>query len=295
MEGIEFFNGFSKYTDPGKYSKMYEDLPSSVHELTKLVRDQIIHPFELEKKKDLEARRKEEIKLRTVRDMLARLKTRNSKGLIRDRKPSERVVVSCRHASLLLSSILKYKGIPSRTRTGFASYLSPPPLPGAEDDTEYIDHWICEYWDRGEEWKLADPDIADTPKKFDIGDPSNVPKSKFVYAWEAWERAREDKIDLRAYGMSRKALEFSLKGTGFNKRIRKKGMEAIRNALVQDLFCVLGREIFYWEGPDLIRRDIGENSKGTLKALDKLLELLKSPENNLKSLRRLSKLERFDF
>ena len=55
--------------------------------------------------------------------MLKGLLQRKEKGLIMERKPEERLVVSCRFHSMLLASILKYQEVPARVRVGFANYL----------------------------------------------------------------------------------------------------------------------------------------------------------------------------
>ncbi len=45
----------------------------------------------------------------------------------------------CRDYSLLLVSLLRYRGFEARMRAGFANYF--------ESELTYEDHWLVEYYD----------------------------------------------------------------------------------------------------------------------------------------------------
>jgi hypothetical protein len=62
-------------------------------------------------------------------------------GLVKDRKPKDRLVLGCREMQFLLASILKHRGIPARVRYGHAPYL----IPGF-----HTSHTICEVWNEKE-------------------------------------------------------------------------------------------------------------------------------------------------
>jgi len=63
---------------------------------------------------------------------------------------ASRMIGFCYHFATLHCALLRAKGVPSRTRCGFASYFDPG---------KWIDHWIVEYWD-GERWHLHDPQVG---------------------------------------------------------------------------------------------------------------------------------------
>ena len=73
--------------------------------------------------------------------------------------------------ALMLVTLLRAKGVPARSRCGFAAYFNPP---------NFEDHWVCEYWDAQERrWRLADPQIDDVWRgRLNIGfDTLDLPRS----------------------------------------------------------------------------------------------------------------------
>ena len=137
---LSFYRHQSSYTDPGEYSSHYKALPESLPELCRVIKAQFIHPdADLPRYRDLIPleRSREDEKYPTVKTILAGLLAYNPAGLTDDRKPEQRLIVSCRYHAILLASILKDRGIPVRVRYGFAHYLYPG---------HHIYHVICEVW-----------------------------------------------------------------------------------------------------------------------------------------------------
>jgi hypothetical protein len=151
---LDFYKQYSEFTDPGEYAYLYENLPDSLTELCHLIKAQIIHPWsDLSKYRELipKERSTEDYKYPTVKSILEGLLSYNSHGLVKDRKPEDRLLLTCRYNSILLASILKYRGIPVRVRYGFAPYLDPGYHAG---------HVICEVWNINENrWMLVDPSM----------------------------------------------------------------------------------------------------------------------------------------
>ncbi len=77
--------------------------------------------------------------LRTIPQMLKRIFEINSNPLTIPRNPKQRLVGMCRDYSLLLVSLLRYRGFEARMRAGFANYF--------ESELTYEDHWLVEYYD----------------------------------------------------------------------------------------------------------------------------------------------------
>lgn len=268
---LDYFRKLGKYTEPGPYAEMYKNLPQAIPEICTVFNHQIIHVFALDQYKDKlpEGRTREDEKLSTVQEMLAELKRRNPKGLVLDRLPEERIVVACRNYALFLASILKYRNIPSRVRAGFAPYL--------DKEGKYIDHWICEHWDKeAKRWKLVDPDVCDDTEMFGIDfNMYDIPRDKFEFSADAWIKARKGLVSPELYGV-----------------MDMWGMWFIRDNLCHDLLCITGEEVLYWEGPPITKIEMENMKDDDLILLDTVAQLLRNPDKNLVQLHTLLKENR---
>jgi hypothetical protein len=95
------------------------------------------------------------------------------------RPVARRAVVDCRHFAVVLCAALRHRGIPSRPRCGFATYLEG----GAGKDSVAVDHWVCEVWDAAHgRWVLEDAD-----KQL-----HDVPRDAFLTGARAWKLCRND-------------------------------------------------------------------------------------------------------
>ena len=79
-----------------------------------------------------------EIHLRPIAQRLARIMELDDRPLNIAREPERRVLGRCNSFALMLVTMLRAKGVPARSRSGFAAYFNPP---------NFEDHWVCEYWD----------------------------------------------------------------------------------------------------------------------------------------------------
>lgn len=149
---LNYYCQYSSFTDPGEYAYLYENLPDSLPVLCSLIKSQFIHPYgELNKYREQipKERWNEMYSYPSVKSILEGLLSYDSSGIENDRKPEDRLVLICRHNSILLVSILKSRGIPARVRYGHATYLI----------TDFhTSHAICEVWNGNEKrWMLVDP------------------------------------------------------------------------------------------------------------------------------------------
>ncbi len=262
---LEFYKNYSKYTSPGEYSYLFENLPDSLQNLCELIKCQFIHPIDLEPYKNLipQDRHYEDRKFPSAEKLLAGLLALDSSGLIFERKPENRLVVTCRYHSILFASILKSRGIPVRLRYGFAPYLAP----GTD---LHIGHVICEVWNEKEKrWMYVDPDR----KIVDLS------KDKFGTGNEAWLSFRAGKVeDPNKYGTADNWGEIM-----------------ILDAIYKDLLCVLGYEPLYWEHPvtQYHSEEISKVDPERLKVLDEIAELMTNPDENLNQLMEIYKKNNF--
>ena len=160
------------YTYAGKYIEYYKSLPDNIPQLGKLICRQVIHRKTLRDgntnaNKDLiysdmdrfpwYRMRCEDDMFLTSSAMTAELFRLDERGFTWDRRVEDKIVVCCRYVSVLMTSILKAKGIPCRSCAGFAPYF----VKG-----ESWDQWVNQYWDnRLNRWVTFDADAI-----FDAGE-----------------------------------------------------------------------------------------------------------------------------
>jgi formylglycine-generating enzyme len=182
---LDFYRQYSSFTDPGEYKYLYKDLPDSLPELCDLIKSQFIHPYaELPKYREQipKERWDELLNYPTVKTILKGLLVYDSRGLVIDRKPENRLVLGCREYAILLASILKYRGIPARVRCGHATYL----IPGF-----HASHTICEVWNEDDKrWMLVDPGM----------NMVDFSKNEFDFSNDAWLQMQKNEIDSNIYG-----------------------------------------------------------------------------------------------
>ena len=253
---LDYYCQHGPYTDPQEYAYLFDDLPESLGDLCTFIKKQLIHPSQIEKFGErLPANAKsEDPTLTSVQRMLPALLERNEAGLVLSREPHERLFVTCRNHALLLASILKQKGVPTRVRAGFAQYISSEP-------DKFVDHWICEVWDAVEQcWLYVDPDV----KRVDI------PREEFVLASEAWLGIRQQGWDETKYGCC------SWWGTYY-----------VAHNLNHDFSSFLNHETTYWTGPSLFTTHFDTLNEAQLALLDQMAALLQNPDENWMRLREL--------
>ncbi|MFX0113501.1 MAG: transglutaminase-like domain-containing protein, partial [Candidatus Hodarchaeota archaeon] len=239
---FEYYRTHSMLSDPGKYSHLYEDIPTSIPKMCAIAQNAIIHLFWADSYgitlKDIEEKGRnpnKELNKRMIEEKLDSLLSILDKPLTEKREPINRVVGNCRDYSLLLVSILRHKGIPARVRSGVARYFFPPPTDFHED------HFVCEYWNATENhWQLVDPQI-DSIQRQSINskvNPHDISTDQFLDAGKAWLKLRTGKVKPRKIGVA---------GTEWY------GEGYLRSKLIQDLACVNKIEVLAWEGWGLCR------------------------------------------
>lgn len=268
---------FSVFTNPGCYAEFLRTLPDEISELGNLICHQIIHRTILEKgntgvnaderygdmtKFPWHRLRCDDDVLMTATSMIAELLRLDSRGFERSRAVENKIVVTCRYVSVLMSSILKTKGIPTRSRSGFAPYIS---------TKTSNDHWINQYWSKKKNrWVAFDADGLFENLGFDQFD---IPKKEFDWAAEVWLDIRQHKNDGKRF------VYADGKGTS--------GLEAVIRSVFYDFHALMNNEISYKFQPSYIDEKFNSLTKNDFKEIDQLAELLLNPDKNFDKIVRI--------
>jgi hypothetical protein len=270
-----FYKDVSEFTDSSTHSLKIEELPDDIEQLCKFVQNILIHSYWIDKYdcQIEESVKFTEMQTRYAKEILDLAVLKSQKPLGEKREAKDRIVSICRDFSLILCSILRTKGIPSRTRCGFATYLTPD---------HFEDHWICEYWNDDEaRWVMVDAQLDHVHlKTLNIDfDPCDVPSSKFIYAGEAWSLCRLGNVPPEKFGI------FNLTGLPF-----------IKGNLIRDLYSLNKFELLGWDtGWGILKDYISpiENAE-EMNLLDQLA-ILSSESNSSKAKEALELYEEIKF
>jgi hypothetical protein len=208
----------SAYTAPGAYRELLAAAPIDLAELSALVRNVLVHYRG--GGVDLSGERLAEI------DNQAR----HPWPLAQPRDVEQRVAGCCRDFTLLGLAALRERGVPARSRIGFAGYFEPG---------FWVDHVLAEVW-TGDRWRFADLQLDPAgPWGFDVHDvplrvgPAADPTPVFATAAQVWTAYRRGDIDPDHYGVG---VGVPIGGPWF-----------IRNYVLNELAHRHGDELLLWD------------------------------------------------
>ena len=153
---------------------------------------------------------------------------------------------NCRVFSMLSVAIMREKGIPARSRCGFATYF----IPGF-----FEDHWIIEYKNADGKWQKADAQKS----------LYDVKNGEFICGAAAWKMVRNLCFDANLFGFS---------------RFSEYGLYYVAANMIRDMCGLLKNEIGYNE---IIADVMDENhlySEKELAALDALSDVILAEDIN---------------
>ena len=252
MESSEqYYIEQSPVTEPGEEAALFAELPGDLAALCEVVQGLLIHVLHGSRYGvSLPAERKGQVEIAAVSGMLKTIMADDPRPLVEARAPVERFVGTCRHYSVLLCSMLRHQGVPARVRNGFGVYLKPE---------QFIDHWVCEYWDaeRGR-WVAVDAQM-DPEHRAILGigfDFMDTPQEQLIPAGTVWRRCREGALDPTRCG----ALDLW-------------GMDYVKANLLRDFLALNKCEVLPWDGAALTERPYGDLSGGEVALLDRIADL----------------------
>jgi hypothetical protein len=276
----DYYVSQSKTTDPGEYAHLFDEMPDSVEGISEMVSNLIYHYFGDKHVYGWEIPQERlcEIDSRDVSTMLSLLLSYDNRPLTEARDPKNRVMGCCRDFSTLFVSIARHKGIPARTRYGFATYF---------EAGVYVDHVVAEIWN-GKRWQLIDPELNDKRiQSFKIAgiDPMDLQKGEFLNGAEAWLLAKQSHIDSDCFCVSTT-----------NKNPATRGLHFVVSHLVQDVAALNKVDSLCWDwwGFDMYDPDTSNFIAPTpeqVTQLDEAAQIVLS--NDLDRIQRLFRQEPF--
>ena len=247
---LTYFTQQGLISNPGTQISLFDNLPTSIPDLVRLVQGVTIHVYWTERYGFTPPpKRMAELQLRTMEKRLARTLELDPRSLTEPRHLEKKQIGNCRDHSLLLVSILRHQGIPARARCGFAAYFMP---------NHFEDHWVVEYWNAKQNcWVMVDAQLdklqQDALKvNFDVLD---VPRDQFIVGGKAWQMCRTGEQDPNKFGI------FDMKGLGF-----------VRGNLVRDVASLNKMELLPWDCWGVILKEELDDPND-LAMLDEIAEL----------------------
>lgn len=263
----DFYAQPAAMTGAGRHAQALAQLPDDVGVLAEIIQGLAIHQYMAGAYHfDVPEARKAEAHIRHADKILDRILALDNQSLSATRPPEKRVVGVCHHFALLMTAMLRAKGIPARYRCGFGAFFNPP---------FFEDHVLCEYWNVMEgRWVQVDPQLDAIWRgalKFEF-DPLDVPRDQFLQSADAWTLCRAGKADPARFGI----FVGDLRGQWF-----------IAASLIRDIAALNKMELLPWDCWGIMPHPGQELDAGQLAFFDRLAALATQPDASHQDLRAL--------
>jgi hypothetical protein len=244
----------SEWSDPGGHSLPHwsTDLRALSRAIDGIIRHPVgrsSDPFTEEQRQDLLLRKAAELMERAAERGILEAGTRDEK---------RKVGGVCRDFALLAVSALRRANIPARLRVGFADYFTPD---------FHEDHWVCQ-WHDGITWHLLDVECAARPTETWEHEfaPTDVPRSRFLFASDAWAATKRGSMDAANFGVSAVGIA---------------GQRFIAASLLRDQAALLKVELKPWDvwGAARLPKDMLEKELLSSAALQAVASRLDAASN----------------
>lgn len=222
VSDLDHFARQSPYSTPGRHAERLLAIPDDLDALCIAARNLIGH-YRAELP-DLPEDRRGEVDSRWLEVILTIDEARHPAALTEPRPLDQRVAGCCRDHALMVVGALRQRGVPARTRVGFAHYFTPGWA---------ADHVIVERWREGR-WRRADPELL-PDHDFDVHDVPTGGDAPFETAAEAWLGWRAGDRDLSRYGLEADPAHFS-------------GPDFVQTYVIMEVAHRYGDELLLWDG-----------------------------------------------
>lgn len=268
---MDFFRTHSPMTDPGKHSKRLAAVPKEPADMVKCVQGLLMHGglcwlYKHEPSKDQLGGDE----IHRVEAMLDRVIGMDDRPLVAPRPLNKRLIGNCRTFAVLLTSMMREKGIPARVRAGFATYTW--------GRGKFENHWICEYHDSASRrWIKVDPQIDEKQRGLmKIGfNTLDMPEGAFLVGGAGWRDCSEGKTKPEDYGL------------GGPKGWNPLGWVMVRETLLDDVLTLNKVEVLPGEVNELGEKEQAKVSQDEMGLLDRLSRCSLSPDEQFHTLRSL--------
>jgi hypothetical protein len=279
---LDYYRKPSAITDISRYDEFANWLTGDVRSIAQVVQGILIHDAWLERY-GINYRKEQSCPspIAYMQDILEKAEELDTTSLAIPRSPDKRVIGCCREFATMLCAILRYKGIPARSRCGFGAYFAPG---------LYEDHWICEYWDHeAGRWVRVDPQMDPFQQSY-LGldfSPMDIPAGKFLVSGEAWRLCRSKPEEAKRFGISANPRDFGLEnlyGLWFVRGNLLRDFAALNKVETVPLLIRLGKKLT-WESWRLVAAQDSELSPVDYELLDKVAEFSCDPDRHFEELR----------
>jgi Transglutaminase-like superfamily len=272
-DALEYYRGDAPMTAAGASAAELRALPRDLGALCDVIQGVLIHrdiaPWLYDLK--LSSEQRDIANLRSVAEMLSRIRALDNRALDQAREPARRMPCVCRHFTTMLCAILRAQGVPARARCGFGAYFT---------RGRFEDHWVAEYWNASQaRWILVDAQLDAIQRKAlqpDF-DPLDVPRDRFIIAGDGWQMYRRDRVDPNLFGLS---------------FIHEQGAWWIASNLIRDLAALNRTEMLPWDVWGMMPGPTSEISAEEASLLDWVAELTLTGDDALPKLLELYRDER---
>lgn len=222
---LAFYAEPAPLSDPGPHRAPIAELPDDVPALCAVIQGLLIHRnWAAAYGWEMPDERQQDAQARSARAIFDRILTLDAGPLTAPREPAARFAGTCRDFTLMLTTMLRVRGVPARARCGFGRYFKPG---------SFEDHWVCEHWDAARQrWVLTDAQLDPLQREaLDLPfDPQDVPRDQFIVAGEAWRLCRTGAEDPETFGI------FDMHGLWF-----------VRGNVLRDLAALNRAEVLPWD------------------------------------------------
>ena len=281
---LEHYRQTGTFTYAGGYKDYFRSLPDEIPTLGRLICSQVIHRVTLREGNSnanqtllygdmnrypwYRMRCEDDIFL-TATAMAGELFRLDERGFVWDRLVENKLVVTCRYVSVLVSAVLKAKGIPARSRAGFAPYFK---------EGVSMDHWINQYYSEAQKrWITIDADGFYEEGGMPLSQ-YDIPEDNFDWAAKAYLSVRSKKTDGKQY----------LYAGGLGPC----ALPALIRYLIYDFHALMNHELTYTFLPAYLDGRLNELTQQELTELDQLAEYLLEPDRYFDELCELWNRER---
>ena len=281
---LEHYKKTGSFTYAGCYQEYFRSLPDDPAVLGRLICGQVIHRVTLKEGNtnanetllygDMDRypwyrMRCEDDVFLTAAAMTAELFRLDERGFRADRNVEHKLVVTCRYVSVLMSAILKAKGIPARCRAGFAPYFK---------EGVSMDHWINQYYSEKEKrWITFDADGFYEENGMPLSQ-YDMPESSFDWVAEAYLSVRSGKTDGKQYVYADNLGTCSL--------------PALIRYLIYDFHALMNQELTYTFLPAYLEGRLDRLTEVELQEFDRLARWMLEPDRYFEELCTIWKQER---